>query len=132
MLTIVYGLAAGLCALWWNRWRTLTRGLSYGRKLYTSLVVSYWGLFASLCYGMLLSWQQRGLYGLNIAALFQAAAFGYIFTPVVMRVRHIRTGFLRTAIATECCVMTPTSLLVLTNFWFFAQANDLVKSMLTK
>jgi hypothetical protein len=87
---------------------------------------------ASLCWAVAIAWDERTLYALNLGALVQAAIFGYVLTPVVMRVKTRETRFTQTALLTEVCVMLPTSLLVGLNIWFFAQADSVANHMLAK
>jgi hypothetical protein len=143
MLTFSYAIAAGLCLVGWHRWRTLTRSFCFGRNLDKSLVLIYTGLFVTLIGGALLSlaiWdinevqpaQERIIKCLNVVLLPQAAAFAYIFAPVVMRTKGHQSGFARTAMWTECSVLLPTAVLVALNQWFFAHAENLTKALLAK
>ena len=118
--------------------------MSFSRGLNRLLVAVYWCLFFGLLCSVLASlavrdadWTRRDhrmiLYALAGGLVLQAAAFAFIFTPIVMQLKSPQRAsrkFSEIAIWTEVCVVFPITLLVALILWLSAHTESTIKTIL--
>ncbi len=127
MLTLGFGVAAGLELFVWKWWNTVTLSLSLGFGLKRTLNAAYWLLFVSFMGSTVISgclWTcdlgsvsqlQKAcgiMYFLAFALIVQVAAFAFVYTPIVMQRARRQLGFLKTFGRIGCLVVPLTILIV--------------------
>jgi hypothetical protein len=136
LLCILYGLAAGVMLVWWLPWLKLTRALVLHRYLERLLPAIYALLALSLLLAALVSahfWHLdmttmaqlrlacRVEYALAVALVIQVAAFGLIYTPVILKRKSMARGFLKTLVKVECLLVPIT---VMSMLYFVGALRD--------